>query len=120
MAVRQDRRRLARAEETPRRDPTVNPPLPAPPRRIAPWIRPSAGIPSRRLGLPVTAAHSRPIGSTSRIGPVYTPPGLRGRGYAAGASEIVLFTDLANATSNGVCLRLGYVPLEDRVLIVPA
>ncbi|WP_030849509.1 GNAT family N-acetyltransferase [Streptomyces sp. NRRL F-4474] len=85
-------------------------------------------------GVPVSlAAHSRPIGSTSRIGPVYTPPGLRGRGYAAGvthavseaayaagACEIVLFTDLANETSNGVYLRLGYVPLEDRALIVAA
>ncbi|MGW2275889.1 GNAT family N-acetyltransferase [Streptomyces yangpuensis] len=85
-------------------------------------------------GAPVSlAAHSRPIGSTSRIGPVYTPPGLRGHGYAAGvthaaseaayaagASEVVLFTDLANPTSNGVYLRLGYVPVEDRALIVPA
>ncbi|MFC9824269.1 GNAT family N-acetyltransferase [Streptomyces erythrochromogenes] len=79
------------------------------------------------------AAFSRPIGSASRIGPVYTPPGLRGRGYAAGvthaaseaayaagAAEVVLFTDLANPTSNGVYLRLGYRPVEDRARIVQA
>lgn len=85
-------------------------------------------------GTPVSlAALSRPIGSVSRIGPVYTPPEVRGRGYAAGvthaaseaayaagASEILLFTDLANPTSNGVYLRLGYTPVEDRTEIVPA
>ncbi|MFJ1569043.1 GNAT family N-acetyltransferase [Streptomyces erythrochromogenes] len=85
-------------------------------------------------GVPVSlAAFSRPIGSTSRVGPVYTPPGFRGRGYAAGvthavskaayaagAAEVVLFTDLANPTSNGVYLRLGYRPVEDRARIVPA
>lgn len=84
-------------------------------------------------GVPVSlASFSRPIGSTSRVGPVYTPPGLRGRGYAAGvthatggaaraagASEVILFTDLANPTSNGLYLRLGYVPVEDRARIVP-
>ncbi|MET9569564.1 GNAT family N-acetyltransferase [Streptomyces virginiae] len=85
-------------------------------------------------GVPVSlAAFSRPIGSASRVGPVYTPPGLRGRGYAAGvthaasgaayaagASEVVLFTDLANPTSNGLYLRLGYVPVEDRARIEAA
>uniref|UniRef100_A0AAU2JV22 GNAT family N-acetyltransferase n=1 Tax=Streptomyces sp. NBC_00049 TaxID=2903617 RepID=A0AAU2JV22_9ACTN len=85
-------------------------------------------------GNPVAvASFSRPIGSASRVGPVYTPPGLRGRGYAAGvtyatseaayaagASEVLLFTDLANPTSNGIYLRLGYVPVEDRAEIVAA
>ncbi|WP_327133936.1 GNAT family N-acetyltransferase [Streptomyces sp. NBC_01343] len=80
-------------------------------------------------GTPVSmAGFFRPIGSVSRVGPVYTPPELRGRGYAAGvthavseaayaagASEVLLFTDLANPTSNGVYQRLGYVPVEDRV-----
>lgn len=79
------------------------------------------------------ASFSRPIGAASRVGPVYTPPELRGRGYAAGAthaaslaayaagaSEVLLFTDLANPTSNGVYLRLGYTPVEDRAEIVPA
>ncbi|WP_030769133.1 MULTISPECIES: GNAT family N-acetyltransferase [unclassified Streptomyces] len=85
-----------------------------------------------RAGAPVSlAGFSRTIGSASRIGPVYTPPRHRGRGYAAGvthaaseaayaagAAEVLLFTDLANPTSNGVYLRLGYTPVEDRTEIV--
>lgn len=56
-----------------------------------------------------------------RIGPVYTPPGLRGNGYAsalvadvtaaqlaAGRRFCFLFTDLANPTSNRIYSRLGY------------
>ncbi|MER6196532.1 GNAT family N-acetyltransferase [Streptomyces sp. NPDC001586] len=84
-------------------------------------------------GAPVSlAGFSRPICSASRIGPVYTPPALRGRGYAAGvthaatraahaagAAEVLLFTDLANPTSNGVYQRLGYTPVEDRAEVVP-
>ncbi|MEU9145460.1 GNAT family N-acetyltransferase [Streptomyces sp. NPDC048349] len=84
-------------------------------------------------GAPVSlASFSRPIGSTARVGPVYTPPQLRGRGYAAGAthaaseaayaagaSQVLLFTDLANPTSNGIYLRLGYIPVEDRAEVVP-
>lgn len=83
-------------------------------------------------GVPVAlAAFSRPIGSAARVGPVYTPPASRRRGYAAGvthaasqaayaagASEVLLFTDLANDTSNGVYLRLGYAPVEDRAEVV--
>lgn len=82
-------------------------------------------------GRPVSlAGFSRPIGGASRIGPVYTPPADRGRGYAAGvthatsgaayaagAAEVLLFTDLANPTSNGVYQRLGYTPVEDRVVL---
>ncbi|MFG2994186.1 GNAT family N-acetyltransferase [Streptomyces sp. NPDC048257] len=85
-------------------------------------------------GAPVSlAGFSRPIGSAARVGPVYTPPGHRGRGYgagithaaseaayAAGATEVLLFTDLANPTSNRIYLRLGYTPVEDRAEIVPA
>ncbi|RKT07436.1 putative GNAT family acetyltransferase [Streptomyces sp. 3211.6] len=80
-------------------------------------------------GRPVSlAAFFRPIGSASRIGPVYTPPAERRRGYAAGvthaasraaqaagATEVLLFTDLANPTSNSVYQRLGFTPVEDRV-----
>ena len=56
-----------------------------------------------------------------RIGPVYTPPELRGRGYAsacvAGASQQLLesgyefcflFTDLENPTSNHIYQVIGY------------
>jgi predicted GNAT family acetyltransferase len=78
-------------------------------------------------GEPVSmAAHTRPIAGMVRVGPVYTPPDARRHGYAAGvtaavseraravAGEVLLFTDLANPTSNGIYRRLGYVPLQDR------
>jgi uncharacterized protein len=61
-----------------------------------------------------------------RIGPVYTPPDLRGRGYAssltAAASQdqldrgrrfVFLFTDLANPTSNKIYRAIGYEPVCD-------
>ncbi|ESU46433.1 putative acetyltransferase [Streptomyces sp. HCCB10043] len=34
---------------------------------------------------------------------------------AEGAAEVLLFADLANPTSNGVYLRIGYEPVADRV-----
>jgi uncharacterized protein len=56
-----------------------------------------------------------------RIGPVYTPPELRGRGYAtalvaelsqrlldSGRLFCFLYTDLANPTSNRIYERIGY------------
>jgi RimJ/RimL family protein N-acetyltransferase len=82
-------------------------------------------------GVPVSVAClTRAVGEMARIGPVYTPPELRGRGYAAavtaavstaaldaGAREVVLYTDLANPTSNKLYERLGYAPVEDRVVL---
>ena len=78
-------------------------------------------------GAAATAA--APLAGMSRVQLVYTPPELRGRGYAgaattaatrnaqaAGAREVVLYTDLANPTSNAVYQRLGYRPVEDRVV----
>jgi len=65
-----------------------------------------------------------------RVSPVYTPPERRRQGYAgavtaavsqaaldAGAGHVVLFTDLANPTSNALYQRLGYRPVEDRVVL---
>ena len=62
----------------------------------------------------------------SRVGPVYTPPALRGRGYGsavtaavsawardAGADHVLLFTDLANPTSNSIYQKIGYRPVHD-------
>lgn len=56
-----------------------------------------------------------------RIGPVYTPPELRGRGYASacvatlsqelldqGRKFCFLFTDLGNPTSNHIYQQIGY------------
>lgn len=61
-----------------------------------------------------------------RIGPVYTPPDLRGRGYASnlvaqvsqagldqGRRFAFLFTDLANPTSNHIYQQIGYQPVRD-------
>ena len=98
-------------------------------------------------GVPVSVAGTtRPASGMVRVGPVYTPPALRGRGYAGavtaaatqyclerarrasrraaaqaalggGAAEVVLYADLANPTSNVLYQRLGYRPVEDRVML---
>lgn len=82
-------------------------------------------------GAPVSMAGITRLleGGGIRIGPVYTPKSLRGRGYAAaataavcqsafdrGAREVSLFTDLANPTSNALYQRLGFRPLGDRMV----
>ncbi|WP_323747584.1 GNAT family N-acetyltransferase [Catenulispora rubra] len=77
-------------------------------------------------GVPVSmAGATRPIAGVTRVGPVYTPTPLRGRGYAAAVTaeisrraldaglEVILFTDLANPTSNALYQRLGYRPIGD-------
>ncbi len=61
-----------------------------------------------------------------RVGPVYTPPDLRGRGYASnlvadvsrlqldsGRTFVFLFTDLANPTANRIYQAIGYEPVND-------
>lgn len=63
-----------------------------------------------------------------RVGPVYTPPERRGRGYASsltahvsaaqlagGRSFCFLYTDLANPTSNKIYVDLGYRRVCDAV-----
>jgi predicted GNAT family acetyltransferase len=83
-------------------------------------------------GAPVSlAALSPSAGGVSRIGPVYTPPSRRRRGYAAAVTahtsrvglaercrEVVLFADLANSTSNSVYRSIGYEPVDDYTHIV--
>jgi predicted GNAT family acetyltransferase len=67
-------------------------------------------------------------GGYARIGPVYTPPEHRGRGYATalvavasreliarGASRVFLTTDLANPVSNAIYARVGFRPVDDTV-----
>ena len=67
-----------------------------------------------------------PTPSGARINLVYTPPDLRGRGYAsacvAGVTDALfamgrtlafLYTDLANPTSNRIYQRIGYEPVCD-------
>jgi predicted GNAT family acetyltransferase len=36
---------------------------------------------------------------------------------AAGAEEVLLYTDLANPVSNSIYQRIGYRPVEDRVML---
>jgi predicted GNAT family acetyltransferase len=65
-----------------------------------------------------------------RIGPVYTPPDLRGRGYATslvaelsqslldrGRRFCFLYTDLANPTSNAIYERIGYVKVCEAAMV---
>jgi predicted GNAT family acetyltransferase len=65
-----------------------------------------------------------------RIGPVYTPPGRRGRGFATslvaelsqslldrGRRFCFLYTDLANPTSNAIYERIGYVKVCESAMI---
>ncbi|MFD3746123.1 GNAT family N-acetyltransferase [Nocardia sp. NPDC058633] len=79
-------------------------------------------------GQPVTlvARHAAVFG-WARIGPVYTPPRLRGNGFASALTATVagriraegadacLFTDLANPTSNKIYQRIGFEPVRDFV-----
>lgn len=71
-------------------------------------------------------ARGRALPHGYSVGPVYTPPALRGRGYAAactaaasqalldaGAQFCTLFTDLANPISNKIYQRIGYRPVCD-------
>ena len=61
-----------------------------------------------------------PAEGVVRVGPVYTPPERRGRGYAsamvatvsadvrAAGHRCILYTDLHNPTSNSIYRRIGY------------
>jgi len=83
-------------------------------RRLCLWEGPDGEVVS-------LAARSGRTPTGVRIGPVYTPPALRGRGYAEtliaalsqreldeGARHCFLYTDLANRTSNALYERVGY------------
>ena len=78
-------------------------------------------------GRPVSlAGYSGPTPNGIRVGPVYTPPEHRRRGYASacvaalsqrlldgGRRYCFLFTDLANPTSNRIYQQIGYRPVCD-------
>lgn len=72
------------------------------------------------------AGYAGPTPNGIRVGPVYTPPELRGRGYASacvaalsqwllddGRRYVFLFTDLSNPTANHIYQAIGYVPMAD-------
>jgi GNAT superfamily N-acetyltransferase len=82
-------------------------------------------------GVPVALASlTRAVAGVVRVSAVYTPPEHRRRSYGggvttavsraaldAGAAAVVLFTDQANLTSNALYQRLGYRPIEERVVL---
>lgn len=70
--------------------------------------------------------YSSPTRNGMRVAPVYTPPELRGRGYASactaeatqrvldsGRTSVFLYTDLSNPTSNSIYQKIGYRPVCD-------
>lgn len=83
-------------------------------------------------GEPVSlAGWGGPTPNGIRIGPVYTPPELRGHGYATavtaelsqrqldgGRSFCFLYTDLANPTSNAIYERIGYRRVAEAAEVV--
>jgi predicted GNAT family acetyltransferase len=80
-------------------------------------------------GKPVSMAlKTRPTEKGMSVGGVYTPPELRGKGYAtscvaelsrnilqSGKEFCTLYTDLANPTSNSIYIKIGYRPVCDSV-----
>jgi predicted GNAT family acetyltransferase len=72
------------------------------------------------------AVSTRPTRTGIWVGGVYTPPNLRGQGYASacvaalsqtlldsGKAFCALFTDLDNSTSNSIYQKIGYQPVGD-------
>ena len=82
------------------------------------------GVPVAMAGASVSSP------GIARVGPVYTPPEHRRRGYATtlvaawtrhlldgGIRTCALFTDLANPTSNSIYQAVGYRPAGDARII---
>jgi GNAT superfamily N-acetyltransferase len=76
------------------------------------------------------AQKNREMRKACGVGGVYTPPYFRGKGYASscvagvsrlvlekGFTKCVLYTDLANPTSNNIYQKIGYVPVRDSLEI---
>ena len=76
-------------------------------------------------GSVAVAGLSDPVAGVVRVGPVYTPPDRRRRGYASGlvagvsaaalrdGYRCVLYTDLGNPTSNAIYRAIGYRAVEE-------
>jgi hypothetical protein len=87
------------------------------------WVN-QAGEPVHLTGV------SPPSFGVARVGPVYTPPAQRGRGWASNAvaevsrriqaegARACLFTDQANPTSNKIYAALGYQSVGDMANLV--
>ena len=82
-------------------------------------------------GTPVSMAQkNREMQTVCGVSGVYTPPYFRGKGYASscvaalsrlilerGFTKCVLYTDLANPTSNSIYQKIGYKPICDSLEI---
>jgi GNAT superfamily N-acetyltransferase len=81
-------------------------------------------------GQPVSmVGRTPPAAGVARVGPVYTPPRHRGRGFAEALTHavcarargqgmrLVLFADQANPTSTGIYRSLGFAPVQDRIAL---
>jgi len=82
-------------------------------------------------GKPVSIAGiTREMQTACGVAQVYTPPYFRKKGYATscvarlsqiildrGFSKCVLYTDLANPTSNSIYQKIGYNPICDSVML---
>lgn len=84
------------------------------------WVWENDGVVVSMVG------YAGPTPNGIRVGPVYTPPDLRGHGYASaltaavtqylldqGRKFVSLFTDLSNPTSNKIYQKIGYQPVTD-------
>ena len=82
-------------------------------------------------GIPVSmAGYTREMQTAIGVAFVYTPPYYREKGYATscvaqisqialekGFKKCVLYTDLANPTSNSIYQKIGYVPVCDSLML---
>ena len=79
-------------------------------------------------GLVSMALTRAPVAGVARVGLVYTPPEHRGRGYAStcvaalsahvlatDSETCILYTQLANPTSNAIYQAIGYEPVTEVV-----
>jgi GNAT superfamily N-acetyltransferase len=86
------------------------------------WLWEDGGGAVSLVGFGVVTPHG------ARIGPVYTPPGHRGHGYATtltadvsswllagGRSFCFLYTDVANPTSNAIYKWIGYEQVYEAI-----
>jgi len=82
-------------------------------------------------GMPVSiAGFTREMQTAIGVAYVYTPPYFRAKGYATscvaqisqialdrGFTKCVLYTDLANPTSNSIYQKIGYTPICDSLVL---
>jgi predicted GNAT family acetyltransferase len=110
--------------------------IPTPSTDVSSLVR--EGLDDRRLwlwedgdGVPVSlAARTGAVAGVARIAPVYTPPECRRHGYATAvtaactadalardAERVVLYTDLADPSTNAMYQRIGFRPIGGRRVV---